>query len=68
MFKLVICGGPHDGDCVSIDGFPSCGAVPVARFDNYADAQDWVERSQWKVDCGDFGPGASLAIDEDGLD
>jgi hypothetical protein len=64
MFVIVICGGPNDGDRISTDGWASGGAVPPYKFDDYADAQEFIESKQAALVRGDFGAGATLAIDE----
>ena len=64
MFKVVVCGGPYDGECIDTDGGISYGVVPVYRFTDYADAQDFIDSRDGAINRGDFGIGATLGIDE----
>lgn len=64
MFVIVVCGGPNDGERVDRNGWISYGAVPPLKFDDLADAQEWIETRDAAVNRGDFGHGARLAIDE----
>ena len=63
MFKVVVCGGIYDGEPVCITGSVSQGKEPVYRFEDYADAQEFIENAQEALAQGDFGEGAALGID-----
>jgi hypothetical protein len=64
MFVVVVCGGPYDGEKVGKDGWVAFYPDPVYRFSDYADAQEFIESRSARVDDGDYGVGAKLAIDE----
>jgi hypothetical protein len=64
MFKVVVCGGQYDGEVIGDNGWISFSATPTYRFDNYADAQEFIESRAGRIADGDYGIGASLAIDE----
>lgn len=61
MFVIVVEGGPFDGKLIDQEGEVSSGVLAPLEIEDLADAQDWIERN---LERGDFGPGASLIIDE----
>jgi hypothetical protein len=61
MFLIMVEGGPFDGKLVDKNGEVSSGVAAPLEIEELADAQDWIERNQ---DKNDFGPGATLVIDE----
>jgi len=61
MFVIVIQDGPFDGKLIDQEGEVSSGVVAPLEIEDLADAQDWIERNRGR---NDFGPGATLVIDE----
>ena len=74
MFTVKVNGGYYHGQTVLSDGWIPFFANPmelsrlfglsIAKFDDLADAQDFVVRKQNSVSAGDYGIGATLVIDE----
>lgn len=74
MFVVKVSGGFYDGQTVLQDGWIPFFANPqelsrlfgltVAKFDDLADAQDFVTDKDNRVRAGDYGTGATLVIDE----
>jgi len=64
MFKVVVSGGPYDGEVIGSDGWISFSATPTYRFDSYADAQEFIDSRSARTADGDYGIGATLNIDE----
>jgi hypothetical protein len=64
MFVVVICGGPDDGEKIGLSGWPTYGVEPPYKFENYSDAQEFIEGRTARVNDGDYGKGATLNIDE----
>ena len=64
MFCVVVCGGQYDGERIGADGWVAFYPDPAYRFDNYADAQEFILGRQARIADGDYGVGATLAIDE----
>lgn len=74
MFVVKVDGGLYDGQTVLTDGWIPFYANPmelsrlfnltIARFDDLADAQDFVISRSNQVRAGDYGTGANLVIDE----
>jgi len=61
MFVIVIEGGPFDGKKIDREGEVGSGLVAPLEIEDLADAQEWIERNLHR---DDFGPGATLVIDE----
>ena len=74
MFIVKVSGGLYDGQTILSDGWISFQARPnqlsrvlglvTAKFDDLADAQDFIVSRFDLVQSGAYGVGASLVIDE----
>jgi hypothetical protein len=73
MFVVKVNGGLYDGQTILTDGWIPFSAstsqmmslgLSIAKFDDLADAQDFVMNQDGRVRHGDYGIGAELVIDE----
>ncbi len=74
MFVVKVSGGLYDGQNIMTDGWipfltsPSeltrLFGLTTAKFDDLADAQDFVVSRYDMVQSGDYGVGATLVIEE----
>ena len=73
MFIVKVNGGFYDGQTILTDGWIPFRAstkqmmmlgLSVAKFDDLADAQDFVISRENHTRAGDYGVGASLVVDE----
>jgi hypothetical protein len=73
MFVVKVNGGLYDGQTILTDGWIPFSAstsqmmslgLSIAKFDDLADAQDFVVNQDSRVRHGDYGIGAELVIDE----
>lgn len=63
MFKVIVCGGPCDGEPLCDDGWINYGAEPAQLFATYEEAQAYAQSRQPMVNQGEYGKGATLAVD-----
>lgn len=73
MFIVKVDGGFYDGQTILTDGWIPFRAsssqmmllgLSIAKFDDLADAQDFVASRENHVMTGHYGVGASLVVDE----
>jgi hypothetical protein len=64
MFVVIVCGGPYDGDYIGKDGWIAFHPDAPYKFQDLADAQEFIDSRLARVADGDYGVGAHLGIDE----